>query len=129
MDCAHLYADILYADMVHADMTRADMVHADMVNNDKVVSSKCENIDMPEDLSAKYKSVHVQTEKCGGNILENLFDGFSENQVKTLLDILAVIVAKRESNSFLEKKPFIEKTFVEKPVCYKKVIFDFFFFM
>ena len=86
MDCAHLYADIL-----HADMTRADMVHADMVNNEKVVSSKCENIDMPEDLSAKYKSVHVQTEKCGGNILENLFDGFSENQVKTLLDILAVI--------------------------------------
>ena len=111
-----MFADMANADRVHADMVNADMVHDDRVNADKSVSVKCERADQPEDLSAKCKSVYVQTDKCGGNIFENLFDGFSEKQVQTLLDILARIVARRESDCFLEKEPVYDE-----PVCTIKV--------
>ena len=111
-----MFADTVPADMVPANMVHADMFHVDMVHADRSVTAKCERADLPEDLSAKCKSVYVQTDKCGGNIFEKLFDGFSERQVKTLLDILARIVARRESACLMEKD-----TVDDEPVCNIKV--------
>ena len=48
---------------------------------------KQEIMDMPEDLSAKYKSVSVQTEKWGKYNFEDLFDGFSQKQMKTSVQL------------------------------------------
>ena len=67
---------------------------------------KQEIMDMPEDLSAKYKSVSVQTEKWGKYNFENLFDGFSQKQMKTLMDILVVFVAKKDDETIVDTGQF-----------------------
>jgi hypothetical protein len=59
---------------------------------------KQEIMDMPEDLSAKYKSVSVQTEKWGKYNFEDLFDGFSQKQMKSLIGILDRFVAKKDDD-------------------------------
>ena len=69
-----------------------DMEHSDK-DYDVDVTDTTVKQEMPEDLSAKYKTVSVQTEKWGKYNFENLFDGFSQKQMKTLMDILAMFVS------------------------------------
>ena len=69
---------------------------------------KQEIMDIPEDLSAKYKNVSVQTEKWGKYNFENLFDGFSQKQMKTLMDILVVFVAKKEDEKIIDTEQLAE---------------------
>ena len=61
-------------------------------------------MDMPEDLSAKYKSVSVQTEKWGKYIFEDLFDGFSQKQMKTFITILDKFVAKKDNEHIADRE-------------------------
>ena len=61
-------------------------------------------MDMPEDLSAKYKSVSVQTEKWGKYIFEDLFDGFSQKQMKTFINILDKFVAKKDNEHIADRE-------------------------
>ena len=70
---------------------------------------KSEDTDMPEDLPAKCKHVSVQTDRWGKSKFENLFDGFSETQMKTLLDILAVFVARRETHPGPDIQLFVKE--------------------
>lgn len=65
---------------------------------------KQEIMDMPEDLSAKYKSVSVQTEKWGKYIFEDLFDGFSQKQMKTFINILDKFVAKKDNEHIADRE-------------------------
>ena len=67
---------------------------------------KQEIMDMPEDLSAKYKSVSVQTEKWGKYNFEDLFDGFSQKQMKTLMDILTMFVSKKDDEKVADTEQF-----------------------
>ena len=90
-------------------------VDCDLDVTDEAV--KNENIDMPEDLSAKSKSVSVQTDKCGKNKFEDLFDGFSQNQIKSFMDILVKFVLKRDNESIVDPEPAV-------PDNCKKVIFS-----
>ena len=65
------------------------------------------DIDMPQDLSAKYKSVSVQTDKCGENNVEELFEGFSQMQIRTVMDILVQFVKNKDSESIASSVPFV----------------------
>ena len=80
-------------------MEYAGHEHIDKYHTDIEVTVKSEDMDKPEDLSAKCKSVSVQTDKWCKQEIENLFDGFSEIQMKTFLDILAMFLAKRQHGS------------------------------
>jgi hypothetical protein len=82
------------------------MEHSDKDCDDTAV--KQEIMDMPEDLSAKYKSVSVQTEKWGKYNFENLFDGFSQKQMKALMDILVVFVAKKDDEKIIDTDQLAE---------------------
>ena len=64
------------------------------------------DIDMPQDLSPKYKSVSVQTDKCGKNNLKELFDGFSQKQIGKVMDILVQYV-KNDSENIASSESFV----------------------
>ena len=54
------------------------------------------DLDMPEDLSAKYKSVSVQTENCHQDKFKQLFEGFSQNQIGSLMHLLIQFLTKKD---------------------------------
>ena len=83
-----------------------DMEHSDKDYDDDVTDTtvKQEIMDMPEDLSAKYKSVSVQTEKWGKYNFEDLFDGFSQKQMKTFITILDKFVAKKDNEHIADRE-------------------------
>ena len=66
-----------------------------------------ENNDIPEDLSVKYKSVSVQTDKCAQNNFEELFDGFSQEQIRKVMDILVQFVKNKDSENIASSVPFV----------------------
>ena len=45
--------------------------------------------DMPEDLSVKHRTVSVQTETFIQDKLEEIFEGFSQNQIQFFMEILS----------------------------------------
>ena len=63
-----------------------------------VAGENVEN-DMPEDLSVQYKSVSVQTDKCHQDRFGKLFDVFSQNQIKSLMDSLLKFVLENDNES------------------------------
>ena len=52
--------------------------------------------DVPEDLSAKRKSVSVQTDKREQDKFQELFDGFTENQLRAVMNLLMNVVNQRK---------------------------------
>ena len=80
------------------------MEHSDKDDDADVTDTTVnqESMDMPEDLSVKYKIVSVQTEKWGKYNFVNLFDGFSQKQMKTLMDILVVFVEKKDDEKIID---------------------------
>ena len=64
------------------------------------------DIGLPQDLSAKYKSVSVQTDKCDKNNLDELFDGFSQKQIRKEMDILVQFEKNKDSESFASSALF-----------------------
>ena len=78
------------------NMEYAENEYRDKYPADIDVAANSGDMDMPEGLSAKCKSVSVQTDKSCKQEIENLFDGFSEKQMKTFL---AMFLAKREHGS------------------------------
>ena len=81
-----------------------DYTDYDDDDNMTAIIVKKEIMDMPEDLSAKYKSVSVQTEKWGKYIFEDLFDGFSQKQMKSFIDILDKFVAKKDNEHIADRE-------------------------
>jgi len=57
--------------------------------------------DMPEDLSVKHRTVSVQTETFIQDKLEEIFEGFSQNQIKFFLEILSNFKKSKEDESFV----------------------------
>ena len=54
--------------------------------------NNCE--DIPEDLSVKHKTVSVQTEMSIQDKLEEIFEGFSQNQIQFFMEILSNFKSK-----------------------------------
>ena len=52
--------------------------------------------DVPEDLSAKRKNVSVQTDKREQDKFQELFDGFTENQLRAVMNLLVNVVNQRK---------------------------------
>ena len=52
--------------------------------------------DMPEDLSTKHRTVSVQTETCNQERFEQLFDGYSQDQIRFLMNILIHFASKKD---------------------------------
>ena len=52
--------------------------------------------DMPEDLSTKHRTVSVQTETCDQERFEQLFDGFSQDQINYFMNILIHFASKKD---------------------------------
>ena len=63
------------------------------------ITEDCE--DMPEDLSVKHRTVSVQTETFIQDKLEEIFEGFSQNQIKFFLEILSNFKRSKEDESFV----------------------------
>ena len=65
--------------------------------------------DMPEDLSTKHRTVSVQTETCNQERFEQIFDGFSQDQMRYFMDILIHFDSKKDSgNSKREMEMFYQ---------------------
>ena len=56
--------------------------------------------DLPQDLSAKFKTVGVQTEdnKSSVEALQNVLAGLSEKQTRILLSVITSVLFKTEQN-------------------------------
>ena len=67
-----------------------DIVMMDIAGVEMLGGSK----DMPEDLSAKHRTVSVQTETCNQERFEQILDGFSQEQIKHFMDILIHFASK-----------------------------------
>ena len=66
--------------------------------------------DMPEDLSTKHRTVSVQTETCDQERFEQLFDGFSQDKINYLMNILIHFASKKDlGNLKNELKTFYKK--------------------
>ena len=50
--------------------------------------------DVPQDLSAKVKSVSVQTDSSHDTILRDLLTGFTDKQIRVLLNVLSQLLWK-----------------------------------
>ena len=69
-----------------------------VTDDDETIKTENIDIEMPEDLSAKYRSVSVQTEKCQDKFGQ-LLEGFSQKQVRSFMNVLVQIVLKRDGES------------------------------
>eukprot|EP00092_Neocalanus_flemingeri_P013056 GFUD01014070.1.p1 GENE.GFUD01014070.1~~GFUD01014070.1.p1 ORF type:complete len:372 (+),score=131.29 GFUD01014070.1:128-1117(+) len=58
-----------------------------------------DSFDIPEDLSAKHRTVSVQTETCIQDKFEQIFEGFSQTQIKSLMNILVQYVLKEDNEN------------------------------
>ena len=58
-----------------------------------------DNVNMPEDLSVKYRIVSVQTETCLQDSFERIIAGFSQKQLGSLMNVLVQCVSKEDVNS------------------------------
>ena len=73
---------------------------------------KLENLDMPQDLSPKYKSVAVQTDNYKVN-LEELLETFSQKQVQSLMSMLIQFAMKRDNESIEDKEKILTESFTK----------------
>ena len=93
-----------------------DIVMMDIAGVEMLGGSK----DMPEDLSAKHRTVSVQTETSNQERFEQIFDGFSKEQIRYFMDILIHFASKKDiGNLKNELKTFYKK--VEQVTSYKNV--------
>ena len=52
--------------------------------------------DLPQDLSTKHRTVSVQTETCNQERFEQIFNGFSQEQIRYFMDILIHFDLKKD---------------------------------
>ena len=76
-----------------------DIVMMDIAGVEMLGGSK----DMPEDLSAKHRTVSVQTETSNQERFEQIFDGFSQDQVRYFMDILIHFASKKDNGNSKRK--------------------------
>ena len=63
------------------------------------ITEDCE--DIPEDLSVKSRTVLVQTDTFIQNKLEEIYEGFSQNQIKFFIEILSNFKKPRKDERFV----------------------------
>ena len=62
-----------------------------------------DSLDMPEDLSAKHRTVSVQTDTCLQDKFEEIFQDFSRKQIRSLMNVLLVqLVAKEDVGEIVD---------------------------
>ena len=83
------------------------------------IAEDCE--DMPEDLSVKHRTVSVQTETSIQDKLEEIFEGFSQNQIKFFMEVLSNFKRPKEVESIARNCENISKV-SEKVRRYKGII-------
>ena len=64
---------------------------------------------MPEDLSVKHRTVSVQTETSIQDKLEEIFEGFSQNQIKFFIEVLSNFKRPKEVESIARNCKNISK--------------------
>eukprot|EP00092_Neocalanus_flemingeri_P039151 GFUD01042613.1.p1 GENE.GFUD01042613.1~~GFUD01042613.1.p1 ORF type:complete len:351 (-),score=141.82 GFUD01042613.1:63-1043(-) len=74
-----------------------------------------DSCDMPEDLSAKHRTVSVQTETCIHDKFEQIFEGFSQTQIKSLMNILVQYVLKEDDENNENKFETFSRKFEQSP--------------
>ena len=80
----------------------------DIASDTSVEMLDC-TVEMPEDLSTKHRKVSVQTETCNQERFEQIFDGFSQYQMRYFMDILIHFDSKKDSgNSKREMEMFYQ---------------------
>ena len=80
--------------------------------------------DMPEDLSVKHRTVSVQTETSIQDKLEEIFEGFSQNQIKFFMEVLSNFKRPKEVESIARNCENVSKV-SEKVRRYKGIISHF----
>ena len=76
-------------------LSSADIVMMDIAGVELLEGSG----DMPEDLSTKHRTVSVQTETCNQERFEQLFDGYSQDQIRFLMNILIHFASKKDNGN------------------------------
>ena len=68
-----------------------------------------DSFEMPEDLSAKHRTASVQTETCLLDKFEQIFKGFSPNQIRSLLNVLVTFISKEDDRNLDKLETFSGK--------------------
>jgi len=74
-----------------------------------VAEMEDDGFDIPEDLSAKHRTVSVQTDNHLKDEFEEIFEGFSQNQIRLVMDVLVQFVLKEDFGNNSDKLETISR--------------------
>ena len=87
------------------------VIVSDTAEENAVLGMEGNILDMPEDLSAKQRNVSVQTETCLQNKFEELCEGFSQQQIRSLMNVLVQFVMTEDNEIKMETPQHIDEIY------------------